>query len=124
MQRKLNRAAMEMIVKERLDLAERKFHDYQAEMDGIAIGGPRGIAVRLIDKVARALALTRPGFEAQVTDEALEDTFKDLATYAEYAILLLRKQWRPEMATLQSIIASHIDDKDARTGALELLAGL
>jgi hypothetical protein len=38
------------------------------------------ILVRMSDKIARIVSLTKPGFTANV-DESLDDTFRDLAGY-------------------------------------------
>lgn len=88
-----NRESLELIQKERMELGEKKSHDYNSVADGIAICGVQGISVRLIDKVLRAYNLSQPNFKAQVTDEALRDTFLDIGNYADYAVSLLDGTW-------------------------------
>lgn len=48
----------------------------------------RGCLVRLSDKYARVMSLSRPGSVAQVKDEAIEDTLLDLANYAILSLIL------------------------------------
>lgn len=88
-----NRAALEEIQKARMDLAERKSHDYGGAVDAIAVCGIEGLATRLFDKAARLLSLTRPGVESKVTDESIRDTLMDMANYSEYGVSLLDGTW-------------------------------
>ena len=80
---------MGKIVKANYLLYCRKHSDYgnlPIEESGLV-----GILVRILDKVHRALQLSEDGMEAQVTDENLEDTLRDLSNYANMGILELRR---------------------------------
>ena len=102
-ERNFNRAALEKIQKARLDLGERKNHDYGGVADAIAIAGPHGVAVRMLDKVLRLMSLTQPGFKAQVTEEAIRDTALDLGNYSDYLVSLLDGTWgRPDLNKIQN----------------------
>lgn len=91
-----NREALEGIHKECLDLGARKSHDYGQAGDAIAMAGVPGVVVRMLDKQLRLLSLTKPGFEAQVTDEKIRDTLMDMVNYSTYAIALLDGTWGKE----------------------------
>lgn len=88
-----NRAGLETIHKECLDLGQKKNHDYGACGDAIAMGGVNGVVVRMLDKQMRLLSLTKPGHVAAVQDEALRDTLMDMINYATYAVSLLDGTW-------------------------------
>ena len=88
-----NRKGLEDVQRERLDLGERKSHDYGSAMDAIAIGGVRGVAFRMMDKAARILSLTDPLLTAKVSDESLRDTFSDMGNYSDYGVCLIDGTW-------------------------------
>ena len=58
------------------------------EMLGIVPSTEEGILVRLTDKLMRLVSLTKPGREAEVKDESVLDTIKDLHNYADYLGLI------------------------------------
>lgn len=86
------------ILKEMQEIHDAKNHDYSpegefgnfAESEKIGIPGWKGAFVRLQDKYTRACNLIA-GKEAQVKDEALEDTLLDLANYAVIVLALKSK---------------------------------
>lgn len=51
-----------------------------------------GILVRMSDKLARLISLTRPGTEQQVKDESIKDTVVDLCNYATYLLAMRVKE--------------------------------
>ena len=121
----MNFKALETIQKERMELAMRKNSDYgHGGVDAIAACGIQGLATRLMDKAARLLSLTRPGYEQKVKDESIRDTLLDIANYSEYGILIIEGTWNPEKSSLAAIIAAHIDDSDSRQNAIEILKKL
>jgi hypothetical protein len=95
----------QMITEELKNTVERKNNDYTGGGEAFAnfelgekIGiGPtdQGILWRMTDKLARVIALTK--VDAQVKDESVADTLKDLAAYA--IILLI---WYRYSSSLQS----------------------
>lgn len=85
--------SLEIIFKEAVDIARKKNTDYSKDSDPFLnfrfspyVGVPveRGILVRICDKLSRISNLLDQ--EAQVKDESIEDTLKDLINYS--AILL------------------------------------
>jgi len=74
-------------------LALRKNNDYASAIDNIALTGPHGVAVRLLDKVARVYSLTTPGIEQKVKDESIDDTLIDIINYASFALMLRAGKW-------------------------------
>lgn len=54
------------------------------ELLGIVPSTEEGILVRLSDKLMRLISLTKPGREAQVKDETVEDTIADIHNYVDY----------------------------------------
>lgn len=85
--------AIQRVQQERLDLGLRKNKDYSGEIDNLSLTGLQGIAVRILDKACRLYNLTKPGKEAQVKSETIEDTLKDLGNYADYGCVIHRKEW-------------------------------
>jgi len=51
----------------------------------------KGAAIRMSDKFSRFVSLVNKG-KAQVSDESMEDTLKDLAIYAMIVIALRRRR--------------------------------
>lgn len=82
----LNTDRMDEILDECMELAKKKFHDYGTY--NITETGLAGIAVRMHDKTARLVELIINNKGAKVSDEKLEDTFKDIINYAVYGIML------------------------------------
>jgi hypothetical protein len=77
------------ITKEMLDLTTKKSNDYASDEDPFAnfrTFGELGILVRMSDKFARLKTALYDRKDMAVSDETVEDTILDLATYA---ILLL-----------------------------------
>jgi hypothetical protein len=89
----MNKAAAEKIIKDALDLMERKNADYGS--DNISKTGVYGVAVRLTDKIHRLLNLTRPGAYAP-NFEGIEDTFLDVLNYGLIGKMLLDGSWGSE----------------------------
>jgi hypothetical protein len=84
-----------------LEIAElhaRKNHDYAKDGDPMsnlrmceAVGVPayKGVLVRLSDKWSRITELSKK--EAQVADESIKDTLRDMAVYALLGLILLEE---------------------------------
>ena len=64
------------------DLYRRKNSDYGGAFQTLRSRFPQSTIMRLWDKLLRLEQLTQPGYEAQVTDEKVEDTLRDMANYA------------------------------------------
>lgn len=63
-----------------------------AEILGIVPTTERGILVRLSDKFMRLISLMAPGVEAQVKDESVRDTVRDIHNYCDYALIIWEKR--------------------------------
>ena len=93
-----NASDFEKIVQKMLEVHKAKNNDYSpegqfgnfAESERVGVPDWKGAFIRLQDKYTRCCNLIY-GKEAQVKDEALEDTLLDLANYA-VIVLVLRKQ--------------------------------
>jgi len=84
-----NTERFKQIVSEMADTYERKNHDYGNSFEKtLDKWGHRIGLARLDDKLSRVDLLMEQ--EAQVKDESIEDTLKDLATYA--IMLLIWKE--------------------------------
>lgn len=59
-----------------------------AEVLGIVPTAERGILVRLSDKFMRLISLMQPGVEAEVKDESVRDTVRDVHNYIDYALMI------------------------------------
>ena len=75
------------ILKEMHELYERKNADYGDSFAQLRKRYPNFVCMRIFDKLNRLDTLMKPGYEAQVTDEKLEDTLMDIANYAVMEIL-------------------------------------
>ena len=64
------------------ELYKRKNADYGDSFAQLRKRYPNFVCMRLFDKLNRLDTLIQPGYEAQVTDEKLEDTLMDIANYA------------------------------------------
>lgn len=89
----MNFKEYDKIVKDCRKISEAKNSDYNQVIDAIELGGIEGIAVRLIDKVARVNSLTRGHNGQKVKDESVRDTFMDIINYAIYGVMLLDGTW-------------------------------
>lgn len=77
-----NGRSFESICCELIALHERKNKDYGGSFDDtMRMFGPTALAIRLHDKVNRVISLVKNN-KAEVQDEAIEDTLKDIACYA------------------------------------------
>lgn len=80
------------IAEELAELLIKKHHDYGPDNINASPYGPiQGLVVRMWDKVARIVNLTKSGNEAK--NEPLEDSFKDLANYAIIGLMISRGKW-------------------------------
>lgn len=78
-----NEKSFKSIVDEMFKVYKAKNHDYgNSVQDTYDRLGDASFLTRILDKVNRLVSLTQPGKEAQVKDEAIEDTILDLANYA------------------------------------------
>lgn len=90
----LNIQEFDAVVGKMREIVVAKNADYSGTIDNIALTGLPGIAVRLLDKVARVHSLTtRPGAVQQVKDEAVMDTLLDIANYAIIGVILAMNKW-------------------------------
>lgn len=79
------------ILDEMHELYARKNADYGDSFAQLRKRYPNFVCMRIFDKLNRLDTLMQPGYEAQVTDEKLEDTLMDIANYAVMEILERRK---------------------------------
>lgn len=95
--------AFEMIMREQYELFASKMLDYGK--GNIAVGSElqteeevklalTGLFFRMNDKVQRIKNLVALSQEAHVTNESVEDTFKDLSIYGIIAQIVARGQWK------------------------------
>lgn len=80
------------ILEDMHDLYKRKNADYGDSFAQLRKRYPNFVCMRLFDKLNRLDTLIKPGYEAQVTDEKLEDTLMDIANYAVMEILERRRE--------------------------------
>lgn len=80
------------ILEEMHNLYLRKNADYGDSFAQLRKRYPNFVCMRLFDKLNRLDTLIQPGYEAQVTDEKLEDTLMDIANYAVMELLERRKE--------------------------------
>lgn len=64
------------------ELYAAKNADYGGAFQTLRNRFPQSTVMRLWDKLLRLEQLTKPGYEAQVKDESVTDTYRDLANYA------------------------------------------
>jgi len=92
------------LVDEIRDLHQKKNHDYSSDHDPLAnfklceeFGIPAwlGCLVRISDKYSRIVQLAS-GKEAQVKEEAITDTLRDLSVYSLLCIILYEEAQRKE----------------------------
>ena len=63
------------------ELYIKKNSDYGGAFQQLRDRFPQSTVMRLWDKLLRLEQLTKPGYEAKVKDESIEDTLRDLANY-------------------------------------------
>ena len=75
------------------DLLIKKHRDYGAKnISNSPYGATQGLVVRMWDKIARIVNLTKQG-NTTAENEPLEDSFKDIANYGIIGLLVLRGKW-------------------------------
>lgn len=80
------------IMDELATLAVQKQIDYGPKNISNSPYGPlQGLVVRIYDKIARIVNLTKNDIDPQ--NESLEDSFKDLANYGVIGLMVLRGKW-------------------------------
>lgn len=80
------------IMDELATLAVQKQVDYGPKNISNSPYGPvQGLVVRIYDKIARIVNLTKNDIDPQ--NESLEDSFKDLANYGVIGLMVLRGKW-------------------------------
>lgn len=65
-----------------------------AEILGITQSTEEGILVRLSDKLMRLISLTKPGRDAEVKDESVLDTIRDVHNYSDYLGIIWQSRRR------------------------------
>jgi len=75
------------------DLLIKKHRDYGSKnITNSPYGATQGLVVRMWDKIARIVNLTKQG-NTTAENEPLEDSFKDIANYGIIGLLVLRGKW-------------------------------
>jgi hypothetical protein len=75
------------------DLLIKKHRDYGPKnISNSPYGATQGLVVRMWDKIARIVNLTKQG-NTTAENEPLEDSFKDIANYGIIGLLVLRGKW-------------------------------
>lgn len=86
----IDKVKMQEILEEQIELMTLKNEDYSS--NNIAVEGSRGVAVRLVDKVARLRnLLSQPKGEQNF--ESIRDTFQDISNYGIIGQLLEMDGW-------------------------------
>jgi len=76
------------------DLLIKKHKDYGPKnISNSPYGATNGLVVRMWDKIARIVNLTKDGKMVNAENEPLEDSFKDIANYGIIGLLVLRGKW-------------------------------
>jgi hypothetical protein len=76
------------------DLLIKKHKDYGPKnISNSPYGATNGLIVRMWDKIARIVNLTKDGKNVTAENEPLEDSFKDIANYGIIGLLVLRGKW-------------------------------
>ena len=76
------------------DLLIKKHRDYGPKnISNSPYGATNGLVVRMWDKIARIVNLTKDGKNIKAENEPLEDSFKDIANYGIIGLLVLRGKW-------------------------------
>jgi len=84
-------AEFKKIIDDMFELHKRKNNDYGS--DNIGALGEGALFVRIWDKVSRLKSLTWEKKNAQVKDESIEDTIKDLAVYSIIWLIYRHGKW-------------------------------
>jgi len=74
------------IIKECRQIAVRKNRDYGT--DYLVKYGPKGMLIRISDKIGRLDNLIGKGQNMRVGDEKVNDTLEDIVNYCVYMIML------------------------------------
>lgn len=87
------------VAKSCIDLYSKKNHDYGNSFDkGMDnIGIPYGVG-RIYDKMNRLVTLTKE--EAQVKDESIDDTLRDLACYSMMMLAYRKREIERKQSTI------------------------
>jgi hypothetical protein len=81
------------VMQELGDLLIKKHRDYGPKnITNSPYGPTQGLVVRMWDKIARIVNLTKQG-NVTAENEPLEDSFKDIANYGIIGLLVLRGKW-------------------------------
>ena len=64
------------------NLYEKKNSDYGDSFSQLRKRYPNFVCMRMFDKLNRLDIIIQPGYECKVSDENIEDTLMDIATYA------------------------------------------
>lgn len=81
------------VMQELGDLLIKKHRDYGPKnISNSPYGATNGLVVRMWDKIARIVNLTKQG-NVSAENEPLEDSFKDIANYGIIGLLVLRGKW-------------------------------
>jgi hypothetical protein len=81
------------VMQELGDLLIKKHRDYGPKnISNSPYGATNGLVVRMWDKIARIVNLTKQG-NITAENEPLEDSFKDIANYGIIGLLVLRGKW-------------------------------
>ncbi len=81
------------VMQELGDLLIKKHRDYGPKnISNSPYGATNGLVVRMWDKIARIVNLTKQG-NVTAENEPLEDSFKDIANYGIIGLLVLRGKW-------------------------------
>lgn len=108
----MNIKAYENIIEECKEISKAKNSDYNQCVDAIVLGGLDGIAIRLLDKVARINSLVRGKEKRQVKDESVRDTLLDVINYAVYGVMLLDGTWVDPVKELCNQIVEEISQQE------------
>lgn len=83
------------VIQEVFEVFCKKQHDYGPQ--NIALAGPKGVTLRMMDKFSRLWNLVGMNKQAEVpanSDEALYDTAMDLADYGIILMMTLDGSWK------------------------------
>lgn len=111
----INPKLAETILKDSVELLINKNADYSS--DNIRVEGSRGVAVRLVDKVARLRnLLSKPYSTARF--ESILDTFRDITNYGVIGQLLETGGWGRDIESV-SILGSRLTTPAEQVGRIE-----
>lgn len=84
-----------------VSLFDAKQHDYGP--DNIAQFGDLGVLIRLNDKVQRLRTLLMSGEAPRFSDEALDDTWMDIAVYGVIGFMCHKGKWPNAYRAVQAL---------------------